>query len=240
MRRPPSVRAAHAALALTLAMGPTLGSRLPAQVVGALPERSPFADIRGGQRVGVVTGWMVTGRDPASVGPKGGPMIGARYDLHAGGPAYLTARLIGFSSERDILDYTKKVAQRRVGTRPGAILGTDLGLTIAATGDRSWRRLQPLMHSGAGLVFGIGDRSDVSGYRFATAFTFSWGLGARYVTGRTSELRADVTWYYWGLKYPETYRSTEGDTVAIRPSGTLSPWTGNRALTVSWTWGIFR
>ena len=240
MTRAPSLRATLTAGALTFATLSASGSRVSAQVVGALPERSPFADVTGGHRVGIVAGYMATGRDPAGVGPKGGPMLGVRYDLHAGGPAYLSARFFGFSSERDILDYTKKAAQRRVGTQSGAIGGTELGLTLAATGDRSWRRLQPLVHAGVGLVFGIGDRNDVSGYRFPTAFSFSWGLGARYVTGRNSQLRADVSWLHWGIKYPESYRSTEGDTVAIRPSGTLSPGTWNRALTVSWTWGIFR
>lgn len=228
------------ALAFALTVLSARAAPVPAQVIGTLPEKSPFGDIRGGHRTGLVGGYMVTSRDPAGVGPRSGPLIGARYDLHAGGPTYLTGRVFGFSSGRDVLDFTKKAALRRVGTQTSTIVGTDVGLTLSLTGDRSWHSIQPLVHSGVGLAFALGDKLDVSQYRFSSQFSFSWGCGARWATGRNSELRADVAWYYWKLKYPVTFRSTEGDSIAIRPSGSMTPWTGNRAMTVSWTWGIFR
>jgi hypothetical protein len=216
------------------------GSTLSAQAVGSLPEASPFSDLHDRQRLGIVGGYLFTGRDPVGVNPQSGALMGFRYDLYAGGPAYLTGRFFTVRSEREILDYTKKRAFRNVGSQTCNIWGTDVGLAIALTGDRSWHKLQPLVNVGLGVVGGAGDKQDVSHFSFSPTFAFSYGLGLRWVTGRNSEFRADVSWYYWQMKYPDLYRSTQGDSVAIRPSGSMSPYVGNRALTLSYTLGIFR
>lgn len=213
---------------------------LGAQAVGSLPQQSPYADVRGGQRLGVDAGYIVMSHDPAGVGPKSAPFVAMRYDFHAGSLAYLTSRAFGASTERDILDYTKKAAVRRTGTQSSTLIGADVGLALALTGDRSWHRLQPFVATSAGFATGIGDKPDVSLYTFGTRFFLTYGLGARYITGRNSEIRADIVWYNWQLKYPETFRSTDGDAVAIHPAGSMSPWTHNRAMTVGWSWGILR
>ncbi len=218
----------------------SLDSRLSAQAVGSLPEASPFTDLHDRQRLGIVGGYLATGRDPVGVNPRSGALLGLRYDLYAGGPAYITGRFFTVRSEREILDYTRKRAFRDIGTQPCNIWGTDVGVAIALTGDRSWHKLQPLVNVGLGVVGGAGDKPDVSHFSFSPTFAFSYGLGLRWVTGRNSEFRADVSWYYWQMKYPDLYRSTQGDSVAIRPSGSMSPYVGNRALTVSYTLGIFR
>jgi hypothetical protein len=197
-------------------------------------------DLRDGHRVGLIGGYFATSNDPASVGPKSGPIFGLRYDLHGGGPAYLFGRFYGVPTERDILDYTKKRAFRRVGTQASTIIGADVGLALALTGERSWHRWQPILQGGVGFASAVGDKADVSNYSFGTRFDISYGLGARYATGKRSEFRADIIWTLWQNKYPETFRSTDGDSVAIRPSGSLSPWTSNRAITVAWTWSVFR
>jgi hypothetical protein len=235
---------------LFMALGPALpprlsplvrsGSSLSAQAVGHLPEASPFVDLHDGQRLGIVGGYLVTGRDPVGVNPVSGALVGLRYDWYAGGPAYLTARFFTVGSERTILDYTRKRAFRDVGTQKCNIWGADVGLAIALTGDRSWHKLQPLVNLGVGMAGGAGDKQDVSNFSFSPTFAFSYGLGLRWVTGRNSEFRADVSWYYWQRQYPDLYRSTQGDSVSIRPTGSLSPYVGNRALTLSYTLGIFR
>lgn len=216
------------------------GPRLAAQAVGSLPERSPFADIRESQRIGIEAGWLSTARDKAAVGPKSGPLVGLRYDFHAGGPAYITSHVFGVSTTRDVLDYTRKKEQRKTGTQSSTLVGGDVGLSLALTGARSFHKWQPLINANVGVVSGVGDKPDVSKYSFGTGFYLGLGFGARYVTGQNSEFRGDIGWRYWKLKYPETFRSTDGDPIAIVPSGSLSPWTANRAITLSWTWGIFR
>lgn len=226
---------------LTLAVPLTFApAALCAQAVGTLPEGSPYLDLRGGQRAGIDIGYLSTGSDPAGVGPKSAAYVGLNYELHASGPVYLTSHLFGASTDRRMLDYTKKASVRDVGNRSSVLIGADAGLALALTGDRTWHGVQPLVHVGAGVVLGATDKRDVSQYAFGTHLLLSYGLGARWVTGPNSELRADVTWFSWQLKYPELYRSTEGDPVAIRATGSLTPWVRNRAMTLSYALGIFR
>ena len=225
---------------ILLTVGALIAPTLGAQTVGKLPEVSPFLDVRGGQRVGVDFGYLATGRDPAGVGPKSAPYAGLRYDLHAAGPLYLSSRIFGVAADRRVLDYTKKAAARDVGQQSSLLLGADGGFELALTGDRTWHGVQPLVRASIGVVAGVTDKRDVSLYAFGTRLMFSYGLGARWVTGTNSEWRADLGWFTWALKYPETFRSTEGDTLAIRGTGSLTPWVRNRALTVSYARGIFR
>jgi hypothetical protein len=227
-------------LVVAIACCPFLALPLSGQAVGSLPEKSPYLDLRGGQRLGIESGYLTTAHDPAGVGPQSGPYAGLRYDFLAGGPAYITSRLWGMSTVRDILDYTRKRALRNVGTQSSTLVGLDGGLAISLTGARSWHRWEPLLQGGLGFATGIGDKPDVSHYSFGTRFYLSYGFSARYIISQSSELRGDLTWFLWQLKYPETFRSTDGDPIAIVPTGSLSPWTAGRALTVSWSWGIFR
>jgi opacity protein-like surface antigen len=213
-----------------------------AKPVGSFPDDSPFRDIGpDASRLGFVVGYLFTKKDEAGVGPKSMPLFGIRHDLHIAGPAYLTTRLLGGSTSRTVLDYTKKPAQRNVGTKSTAMIAGDVGISMSATGDRTWHNLQPLINVGVGIASFTGDKdTDVSGFRLGTKFEFTYGLGARYITGKNSELRFDLSWYAWQLKYPTTYRSTAVDPIAIKPTGTLSPWAGNRLISVGYTFGVFR
>jgi hypothetical protein len=216
------------------------GSALGAQTVGSLPDKSPFADLHDAQRIGVFAGMLITGKDVAGVNPKSAPMLGVRYDLAVGGPAYLTGTLFGASTTRTVLDYTKSAATRNVGTQATGLVGANIALAVSATGARSWKGIQPLADIGVGMMAAPGDKQDVSGYKFDPTFSFSYGVGIRWVSGRNSEFRADLNQYWWSLKYPENYRSTQGDPVAIKANGALASWTANTALTVAWSLRAFR
>lgn len=214
---------------------------LSAQVFGATADKSPLRDLNDGQRVGITGGYLSMGKDPLGIGPKSAPMIGLRYDLHLGGPVYLTVQSAGATTSRTVLAPNMKPGAHVVGSQRYLVLSNDLGLAMSLTGDRSWRSLQPLVHTSVGAVSVPGDKADVGGYSFRTRLAFSLGLGLRYATGRNSELRFDASLHWWSLKYPDSYRANASVTTdPLRPTGTLSPYTSNKALTVSWTRGIFR
>lgn len=213
---------------------------LRAQTIGSLPDKSPFTDLHDGQQLGVFAGMLVTGKDVVGVNAKSAPLVGVRYDLSVGGPAYLTGSIFGASTTRTILDYTRSAATRNVGTQATGLIGANIALAVSMTGERSWKGIQPLVNIGAGMISGAGDKQDISGYVFGPSFSFSYGVGVRWVTGRNSEFRADLNQYWWELKYPENYRSTQGDPVAIKPGGSLTSWTANTALTAGWSLRIFR
>ncbi len=210
--------------------------------VGSLPDKSPYKDLEEGQRFGLVAGLWNFGPDPVNVGPKGTvPVVGLRYDLALGGPAYLFVRSLSGSVSRNILDFEKHPAARLVGTKSSVLTDVDAGITLALTGARTWHDLQPLVNFGVGMMFDAGDNAgDVSGFSLKPALSLTMGTGLRWVTGPNSQLRADLSLYYWQLKYPQNYRSTDADPQAIYATGNLSPWTTHTALTVGWTWASFR
>ena len=60
--------------------------------VGHLPDKSPYEDVKIGQTLTVMGGWLAVQRDLADVAPKSSWMTGLRYDIGVGGPASLFAR----------------------------------------------------------------------------------------------------------------------------------------------------
>jgi hypothetical protein len=213
---------------------------LGAQTLGSLPDRSPYLDLDDSQRFGLIAGWLATGSDAVGVNPKSAPMVGVRYDLAIGGPMYLTGTVFGTSTTRTVLDYTKSAATRDIGSQGLGLVGANVSVAMALTGRRSWHHIQPLVNVGVGLVSGPGDKLDISGYQFGTKLAFSYGFGVRYATGRNSEFRFDLNQYWWKLSYPALYRSTQGDPVAIKPTGSLSSFAANTALTIGWSLRRFR
>ncbi|MFI5231876.1 MAG: hypothetical protein ACHQSE_05120 [Gemmatimonadales bacterium] len=223
-------------LALLVAFAPAAG----AQVVGTLPDKSPFLDLHDGPQLGFVGGWIVTGHDAVGVNAKSAGVVGVRYDLAIGGPVYVTGMVLGGSTNRTVLDYTKAAALRNTGTKGLDLVDASVAIALSLTGRRTWHRLQPLVNIGVGVVSGPGDQGDISGYSFGTAFQFSYGAGLRLVTSSRSEFRLDINQFWWEVKYPPLYRSTQGDPVAIKPTGSLSSWTANTGLTLAWSLRAFR
>ena len=216
------------------------GTVLAAQTVGSLPDKSPYLDLNDGMRFGVVVGWLATGHDVVGVNPKSAPIVGVRYDWAIGGPVFLTTSAFATNTTRTVLDYTRSAATRDIGTQPTGLFVFNLGIAMSLTGQRSWHHLQPMIDLGVGIATGPGDKEDISGYGFGNQFSFSYGFGMRFVTGKNIELRADLNQYWWALKYPQNYRSTQGDPVAIKPTGSLDSYTANTALTIGATIRIFR
>ena len=100
--------------------------------VGYPPAESPFRDLVYRQEATIVGGYFAAGKDPVGVAPKGGPMIGARYEVRVGGPAQFAVRVARVFSERDILDPTKPLNERIVGTEDWPLYLADLAPTCLA------------------------------------------------------------------------------------------------------------
>jgi hypothetical protein len=225
---------------LTLSLLLASAAALSAQTIGTLPDQSPYLDLHDGMRIGPVAGWLATGKDAVGVNPESAPMLGVRFDMPIGGPVYVTGLVFGASTSRAIYDYTKAQANRNVGTQASGLLAFDVSLGMSLTGERTWHHIQPLINLGVGVVTAPGDKEDISGYIFGTQFMFSYGAGLRYSAGKNLEFRLDVNQYWWQLKYPELYRSTQGGPIAIKPNGALSSYTVNTALTLGASVRIFR
>ena len=130
-----------------VAAGLVMPAVLAAQV-GHLPANSPFEDVKLGQNLSIMGGWMAMTRDPADVAPLSSLAAALRYDIGIGGPASLYARYVVAPSERKLLQPTNPLAKRVIGTPGVTTHQLDAGLDLALTGKKTWHRLIPSLNGG--------------------------------------------------------------------------------------------
>ncbi len=228
-------------LALVLALPLAFPLALRAQIVGHLPDQSPYTDATGRHAVSLQAGFMLPGEDPAKVGPKSGLMLIGRYEYDVPGPIWLTSR-VGFAPglERTVVDPLLTGAARTVGPRRESLVMLDGGLVLSLTGNKSWKGLAPRVHANVGMIASLNSDYDVGGYRFGPKFMPSWGFAVRGVTQRDVEWYVDLTHALWRMNYPDSY-TDDGSTVdpSVIGTGKTNPWNGNLMLTVGITrlWG---
>jgi hypothetical protein len=222
------------ATALLLAAGP-VGAQ-----VGHDPSRTPYADVTTRQTLTAFTGHFRALGDPAGVAPQSGPLAGVRYDLRLGGPAHLTARVQTIFSERNVVDPTRPAGSRVIGARDVTLSVADLGLTLALTGAKSYRRLVPTLGVGVGVVSDF-TGADTAGYSFGTKFAFTSGLGLRYVSRSRWSAHGELTGLMYALSYPPSFFELSSDgTALVRSTIGRNAWRLNRTLTLGVTYDLFR
>ena len=231
-------RFAAALLALTALAA--LPAAAPAQV-GHPPAQSPYRDLEFRQELTPYVGYFAASRDPAGVAPQSGPMLGLRYEVRVGGPAQLTVRAARVFSERTPADPTKPLATRYLPAESSPLYTGDVSLSLNLTGQKSIRRLVPLLNAGIGLVSDFENTSDVGGYKFGTSFAFLVGGGVRWVPGGRFQLRADLTDHLYQIQYPDAYLlSANGNPPVVSPRQGKSSWQHNAAITVGASYMFFR
>ena len=210
-------------------------------VVGHLPDQSVIRDLNDGMRAGWFAGWMTTGRDPVGVRAHSAPIVGIRYDLLMGSPAYLSMRVYGIKSTHDVYDPTRPGASRYVGTAPSNHVGADASVELSLVGERTWHGFQPLVRGGLGVIAGVANRFDQGSYAPGISMVYLWGAGVRIPVFKNSDIRIDANYMVHQVRYPNAFRfATASDTIPLRGSGSMTPLTVDRAITASWTWGVFR
>ena len=221
------------ALLLLAAPSPAL-----AQEVGHKPAESPYRDIAFKQEITPYAGYYIAGRDPAGVAPQSGPMVGARYEIRIGGPAQFMARLGHVVSERRVLDPTRPVETRDLGTTASSLYIADLGISLNLTGQKTWRGIVPVLTGGGGVASDFRS-ADAGGFRFGTQFAITVGGGIRWVPQESRlQFRVDLADYLYQISYPTTY--SLGTEEIPRITRKQSAWTHNLALTAGASYRFFR
>jgi len=213
-----------AALALLVA-SPAFGQ------VGHEPERSPYADLEWRQELTPYGGYGRAHVDPAGVTPQSASMAGLRYEIYLAGPVSLTTDLSAMFSERTVIDPTKPLKQRVVGTETAPVYGADVGIALGLTGRKTWHRIAPQVRAGIGVVTSKAE-DDSSGYKFGTPFAISFGGGLKLVSRGRLQLRADVTERLFKQKFPDSYYRPASDNSAVLTNTPRSVWTRHSLLTV--------
>lgn len=219
---------------LLVALSCSVSAPLAAQVVGHLPEQSPFTDATGRHILSGFVGYLTSVKDPAGVGPSSSPLLAMQYDYDFPSAFFLTTR-IGLApfSERAVLDPLFSGPQRNVGTRREPLLFLDAGIAASLTGEKAWRGVQPRFFTNIGFLGSLDGDYDIGQYRFGPKFTFAYGLNLRGVSGKDWEWRADLTRISYRMNYPGSY-TTEGSTIdeSIIGGARQNPWASQTMLSI--------
>lgn len=227
------------ALVLVAACAMPLAAQ-PTKKVGTLPAESPFRDLTYSQALTIFGGTYTAAKDLAGVAPRSGPLVGLGYDVHIGGPAYLTVNVGRVGSERQIVDPSKPAATRNLGLRSSSLWLSDVGLQLNLTGQKSWHRIVPILNGGAGLVSDFA-KPDTGGYKFGTTFAFTFGGGLRWVPGGRFSAKLRVLDHFYQISYPDRYYVKASDSTAVLPSSApKSGWKHNAAVTLGAQYQLFR
>lgn len=217
-----------------------LAAPLTAQI-GHDPDASPYHDIMPGTTLEAYVGSVMGSGGPIPVGPRDGPMIGARVLLRAKNTISLGFGIWGAATERTILSPTVTPAEREVAVVDHGLLGAEALIRFNLTGGKSWRGVAPYVGIGLGIVKASDSEADDSGYDFGTKFNFAPVIGTRVFLGRKFYLNAEAKGLVWKLDYPTSFSleptndpGTEADPHAINPTGR----TGQYILTPSLVLGI--
>ena len=208
--------------------------------VGHEPTRSPYRDLEHRQELIFFGGQFLAAKEPASVAPKSGPMFGVAYELRMSGPAYFTSRIAGVLSERNVVDPTKLLAERALGTQQVNLLLAEVGFALNLTGYKSWHGVVPAFGVGAGVGTGF-DKSDVGGFKFGTPFMFTVRPALKLAPRGRWQGRIDGSNYFYRIRYPESYftKSTADPTVLV-PGSSRNLWRRNLGVTVGVTYSYGR
>lgn len=232
--------ALRSVVALGLVVMSGLTPALTSAQVGHLPANSPFEDVKVGQNLSIMGGWMSMKRDPANVAPASSLAAALRYDIAIGGPASLYARYVVAPSDRSVLVPTNPRATRVLRTSGVTTHQLDAGLDLALTGKKTWHRLVPSINGGAGVVSDFA-AIDTGSYQFGTKFSFSYGLGLRFLPRKGPMIRVDLTNFTWQYDYPDRYFVRASDTTSVlTDTRNRSSWRGARTVTVGVTLPLFR
>ena len=212
----------------------TVSSSILSAQVGTTPATSPFRDVEIRQNVGLIAGVSGGGHDKAGAAPRGGPVIGLRYDVNLGSsPLAFTSMVTRQAATRDILQPGLPLASRVGANVSQPLWAIDAAFSLLLTGNKSWHALVPSVVFGASLVTDNKAVTDSSKFEFGNKFAPLLGLGFKYAPQRSRwTIRADVTNRFYNVKYPSTFRDSTPNVPRIVSVNTKGSWTRNTMFTL--------
>jgi hypothetical protein len=218
----------------TLLLVAALAARTLGAQVGTTPATSPFRDIEKRQNVVLMFGQSLGGRDRAGAAPSGGQTMGIRYDLPLGrSPLLFTSGFVRQNSTRDILQPGLPIESRVGRNVAQPLYFVDVGLTLLATGNKSWRSMVPSLTGGLSVVTDNKGVTDSSQFSFGNRFGFHLNLGMKYAPTRSRwSARADIMNRFYSVKYPGTFRAATNTVPSIVPGNINADWTRNTVFSL--------
>ncbi len=237
-----TIRSIACAVPLLLAAAAFAPSRACAQIIP-----SPYRFVEGRQEVSIISGYMPVDPGIYDLGPRSGPVYGARYAIEAAGPIFFEGLLTYLPTDREVIDPRRARDDWSIGQTPVHLLMLDARIDFSLTGRRTWRRIGPYLFLGGGLAVdlaGEGERElellpeDL--FDFGRSFTANGGGGLRVSLTSKLMLRADASMTLWrvttpgGFQDPNKRPPMEGGDEPERFEA--RQWVAGSALTLSLGW----
>ena len=228
---------------LTMAMtGMALGPRSAVAQEESID--TPYRWVDRGTRVGLVGGYIFTNRGDPPFGPGASPFIGARLRARLSSPLSLEIGLGYGGSDEYVIDPRLDGGPAIVDTVDADWLVIAASLQFSLTGSRSYRRLQPYVVLGGGILQGLSTgASDVLAspqagfkYEIGTSPMVHLGAGAEYDISSRLGLALELRDNLWKIKTPEGWFRIdvlENLLDSGSEAADKSQWTHNFELTAS-------
>lgn len=230
------------------AAGPLLAAVATlASPAGAQTVPSPYRFIEGRQEVSFISGYMPADPGLYDLGPRSGPVFGARYTIEAVGPIFFEGLLSYLPTNRAVIDPRRARDDWSIGETDVHLVMLDARFDFSLTGRRTWHRISPHLFLGGGLAVDLAAEGESEQellpedlFDFGTAFTANAGTGFRASLTSKLMLRADASMTLWRIntpggfqdpnKRPPTEGGQEGERLQQRQ------WVAGTGLTLSLGW----
>jgi hypothetical protein len=214
-----------ALVALLLPGGSLAGQTIP----------SPYRFIETAQEAGPFFGTLAASDGEIGLGPKGGPVVGARYGLDVSGPFGLEGAFSYTPTTRDVIDPRRAPADRVRGEADVSMFLAEARLRFSLTGRRTWHSLAPFLFAGGGGAFDAASAPEADlqlreedRFDFGFAFLGVLGGGTRWLLSERFLMRAEAQLSLWQIPTPDGYQDEILDLGAV-PTG---EWANNGMFTL--------
>jgi hypothetical protein len=216
-----------------------LPATLHGQVLGHMPDASPYTDVDSPRELAIFAGYFLASKDLAGVAPRSSPVIGLRQTIHLGGPIISFLRLTHTFSDRTVVNPLDPASTRDQGQISDPITIADLNLGFNLLGDRSFHNIEFAANAGVGAASDLGAKHDIGRYRFGTVAVLTYGGGIRWVPPGRLSIRLNVDNYMYEHTYPKLYHTITGDGTSVIPTThSLVAWRNNGMYTLGFSYAI--
>ena len=203
---------------------------------------SPYTFIEHSQAWAVFGGKSDANPGQLGLGPQNANTYGGRYAVAFGGALGLDIVGTLFFSTRDVLDVSKPVDDRSLGSTDFNILLFDVKLRLNLTGQRAWHGLQPFIAFGGGLAFPASmnrvleldsEMAQDEWYEFGVRFTGTVAGGVNFHVHNKISLRVDGVMNLWKITTPVGWRTLAADPLGENPEG---EWVSVKTIRLGVAW----
>ena len=202
---------------------------------------SPYAPVEHSQAFAVFAGKSDLNPGRLGLGPQNATTAGGQYTV-AFGPMNLDVDGTLFMSTRDVLDVSRPVDDRSLGTTDIDIFLFDLRLRLNLTGPRAWHGLQPFIAFGGGAGFPVSTdrRLETNAemppdewYEFGRSFIGTLAGGANFHVHDRVSIRVEGVMNLWKIATPAGWKTVAADPLSENPE---SEWVAARTIRVGLAW----